>query len=52
MGIKFKQESIFHEWNKEKDGLDILVILETEDKQFHQMVKFIPKSYIEKFLAR
>lgn len=50
--MKFKQQSIFHDWNENTGNLEILVILETEDGQYHQMMKKVPKSYFEKVLGR
>ena len=38
--LKPKQDNLFYEWNKETDKLDIVWILETEDK-FYQKKKSI-----------
>lgn len=36
-----KQDTLVYEWNKEKDCLDVLWILETEDGKYYQKVKSI-----------
>lgn len=41
-GMKFKQFSISHEWNQEKENLDILVLIQDEEGVFHQYLKHIP----------
>lgn len=34
--LKPKQDSLYYEWNKNTDRLDVLWILETEDKYYEK----------------